>query len=81
MFLLLLSVGLVGWLVSVLLGDGGVSWGRALFLEPVEEEEEAPSLAAFAARILAKRSFLDRVADLDMVWVRPPTMFSMVTTR
>jgi hypothetical protein len=24
-------------------------------------------LAAFAARILAKRSFLDRVADLDMV--------------
>ena len=70
----LLSVGSVGWLVSVLVDDGGVSCGRALFLEPVEEEEEeAPSLAAFAARILAKRSFLDRVADLDMVWVQAGT--------
>lgn len=48
---------------------------RLLFLEEREEEEggeeeeigSTPSLAAFAALIFARRSFLDRVADLDML--------------
>ena len=42
--------------------------GRLRFLEEEEEEEEeVPSFAAFAALILARRSFLDRVALFDML--------------